>query len=427
MVRTESDGAGGTVVHVVTTDEAARACPDCGVFSSFRKGRVITRPRHLPCGGRPVAIRWHKSRWRCGEPRCERGSFTERTTQIPARMRITEPLRREAGAVVCDGGRTVVQAGRDLGLSWPVVHRSFTAYAEAVLDDAPAVTEAIGIDETRRGKPVWRQHPDTGKWELIADAWHIGFVDAIGGRGLFGQVEGRNSASVADWLSTQPAAWRKQVRYVAIDLCTTFRAAVRKALPEATVVVDCFHIVQLAQRHLADLRRRLTWKQHGRRARKGDAIYTVRQLLRRNKEDLSPAQLTLLETELTQMGTYGRQIYEAWQAKELLRDLLRLTAKHAHILPDHSAISAARYRFQRFCADRPHLPELITLAETVDQWWDGIEAYVITGITNAASEGNNRLIKLEARNAFGFRNREHQRLRSRCATTRRSRREAKPG
>lgn len=29
---------------------------------------------------------------------------------------------------------------------------------------------------------------------------------------------------------------------------------------------------------------------------------------------------------------------------------------------------------------------------------------VLTGITNAASEGNNRLIKLEARNAFGFRN-----------------------
>ncbi|TJZ99790.1 transposase, partial [Actinacidiphila oryziradicis] len=161
---------------------------------------------------------------------------------------------------------------------------------------------------------------------------------------------------------------------------------VRKALPEATVVVDCFHIVQLAQRHLADLRRRLTWKQHGRRARKGDAIYTVRRLLRRNEEDLSPAQLTFLETELTQMGTYGRQIHEAWRAKELLRDLLRLTAKHAHILPDHSAISAARYRFQRFCADRTHLPELITLAETVDQWWDGIEAYVITGITNAASE-----------------------------------------
>ncbi|WP_373467043.1 transposase [Streptomyces umbrinus] len=72
------------------------------------------------------------------------------------------------------------------------------------------------------------------------------------------------------------------------------------------------------------------------------------------------------------------------------------------------------------------MPELVTLAETVEQWWDGIETYLTTGITNAASEGNNRLIKLEARNAFGFRNRENQCLSSRCATTRRSRREARP-
>jgi transposase len=208
---------------------------------------------------------------------------------------------------------------------------------------------------------------------------------------------------------------------VAIDLCATFRTAVRRALPHATVVVDCFHIVQLAQRHLADLRRRLTWKQHGRRARKGDPVYTVRKLLRRNKEDLSQDQLAFIQGELHAMGTFGKQIHQAWQAKELLRDLLRLTSKHAHTTPDRSAISAARYRFQAFCADRPHLPELTTLAETIDQWWDGIEAYVTTGITNAASEGNNRVIKLEARKAYGFRNRANQRLRSLCATTRRSR------
>ncbi|WP_434481866.1 transposase [Streptomyces sp. NBC_01340] len=52
--------------------------------------------------------------------------------------------------------------------------------------------------------------------------------------------------------------------------------------------------------------------------------------------------------------------------------------------------------------------------------------YYLSGPSNAVSEGNNRLSKLEARNAFGFRNRKNQRLRSRCATTRRSRREAHP-
>jgi hypothetical protein len=124
------------------------------------------------------------------------------------------------------------------------VQRCLEDYAARILPEDPPATSVTGIDETRRGKPVWKQNPSTCKWELIADAWHIGFVDAIGGRGLFGQVEGRNVASVADWLSSQPASWREQVRYVAIDLCATFRAAVHRALPHATVVVDCFHIVQ---------------------------------------------------------------------------------------------------------------------------------------------------------------------------------------
>ena len=221
------------------------------------------------------------------------------------------------------------------------------------------------------------------------------------------------------------------MRYAVIDLCPAFRAAIKAAartvLPGVELIVDCFHLVQLANRKLADVRRRLAWKQYGRRARKGDAAWTVKGLLRRNEEDLSTEQLTIMKRELNQMGTYGRQILSAWQAKELLRDLLRLTYKHAHTAPDRSAISAARFRFQDFCATRSYLPELVTLAETVDEWWDGIENYIKTGISNAASEGNNRLIKLDARNAFGYRNRANQRLRSRCATTRRARREGVPG
>ncbi|MER6080621.1 hypothetical protein [Streptomyces sp. NPDC001833] len=73
------------------------------------------------------------------------------------------------------------------------------------------------------------------------------------------------------------------------------------------------------------------------------------------------------------MGTYGQQIYAAWQAKELLRDLLHLTVRPTHLTPDRSAISAARHRFFAHVADHAHLPELATLAETVEQWWDGNE------------------------------------------------------
>ncbi|MGW7575084.1 hypothetical protein [Streptomyces sp. NPDC054765] len=92
----------------------------------------------------------------------------------------------------------MVQAGRDLGLSWPIVQHCIEDYAAKIPPEDPPAASAIGIDETRRGKPVWKQNPSTGKWELVTDAWHIGFVDAIGGRGLFGQVEGRKAGSVAD-------------------------------------------------------------------------------------------------------------------------------------------------------------------------------------------------------------------------------------
>jgi len=212
---------------------------------------------------------------------------------------------------------------------------------------------------------------------------------------------------------------------VAIDMCAIFRAAARKALPHAQVVVDCFHVVQLAQRRLAELRRRCTWALRGRRGRRGDPEWEVRGLLRRNTEDLTDEQRDKLISTLSDVGTYGRWILAGWHAKEKLRTLLRLTFKHAHVTPDRTAISAARYEFTRHCIDSRQ-PELLTLAQTVDEWWDGIEAYILTGITNAASEGNNRLIKLEARNAFGFRNPTNQRLRSRCATTRRARRDRLP-
>jgi transposase len=410
------DADGVRVVRLVTADEAARVCPGCSVVATRSKGVVLTRPRDCEHGGGRVRVEWLKRRWACREPGCARTSFTEAIAEVPARMRTTGRLREAAGRAVADGGRAVVQSARDHGLSWPVVHREFQAYAESVLPAEPEPVEVIGIDEVRRGKQTWQQDPDTGKWRIAADRWHVGFVDITGNQGLLGQVEGRDATGVAAWLTSQAPDWKAAVRYVAIDMCAPFRAAVRRALPHARIVVDCFHVVHLAQRHLAELRRRCTWAMRGRRARKGDEEWEIRGLLRRNAENLTDEQ----RGTLTALGTYGRWILKGWHAKEKLRTLLRLTAKHAHTNPDRSAISSARYDFMTHCLDSRQ-PELITLAHTVDDWWDGIETYIRTGITNAASEGNNRLIKLEARNAFGFRNPTNQRLRSRTATTRRVR------
>jgi transposase len=75
---------------------------------------------------------------------------------------------------------------------------------------------------------------------------------------------------------------------VAIDMCSAYRAAVEKHLPNATLVVDHFHVVQLANQMVAAVRRRVTATLRGRRVRKDDPEYGLRRRLLRNREDLTP-------------------------------------------------------------------------------------------------------------------------------------------
>jgi transposase len=59
------------------------------------------------------------------------------------------------------------------------------------------------------------------------------------------------------------------------------------------------------------------------------------------------------------------------------------------------------------------VPEVTTLAKTIEAWWPQILAFLDTGITNARTEAGNQLIKDAARIAFGFRNIDNQRRRVR--------------
>lgn len=411
------DRAGVPVVHLVTSDERARVCPECGTWARRSKGRSVTRPRDLPVGGRRPRLVWMKRRWYCDQPVCVRGSFTESVPQVGPRKRLTRRLRAETGAAVADGGRTIMQSARDHGVSSPVVAAAFTAHALAVLPAQPGPVEVLGIDETRRGRPKWWFDEVTQAWNTTVDRWHVGFCDLSGGQGLLGQVEGRNAQVVIDWLVQRPAVWREGVRFVAIDMCTVFKSAVRSALPHAQLVVDHFHIVQLANQTLTEIRRRVTVQVRGRRGRKGNREWELRNRLTRSAARMRAEHVDELVDDLATLpATISTPILAAWNAKEDLLDLLAT----ARTNPNREHIAALLYRFYHRCAEAG-LPELERLATTVQTWWPEILTFIRTGITNAGSEGTNRVIKTVARDAYGFRNPINQRLRTRCATTRRTR------
>lgn len=411
------DEQANPLLALVTAAESVRCCPGCGQVARHPHSRVRTCPRDLPVAGRPMALTWTKRRWRCRNPGCARATFTEHIAQIPPRHRLTVRLREAAGAAVGDGGRTAEQSARDHAMSWPVVNAAVHAHATDRLPAQDPVVEALGIDEVRRGKAKWRWDEAAGGWDVLVDRRHIGFVDLTAGNGLPGQVEGRNAASVSAWIEAHDASWRAAVAIVAIDLCSISKAAIRQSPPNAVPVADRFHLAQLANQALKDARRRVTMQQRGRRGRKGDHEWELRNRLTRSAQRTPARLLDPLVDDLKALPKkIGEPILTAWHCKEDLMDLLAPTGTH----PTRTEIYRRLERFYTSCA-ACGLPELERLATTASTWRNETTAGITTGISNAGSEGHNRVIKTDARCAYGYRNPANQHVRTRLATTRRGR------
>ena len=415
--RVELAPFGVRIVQLVTDDPDAARCPACRVVSTSGKDWVLTRPHDLPCGGGQVAVQWRKRRWRCRTQACKRQSFTEQVAQVPAGMRTTTRLRT-ALAVAVEDGRDQSEVAAAHEVSWPTVQRAVIVHGAVELVE-PEPVRVLGMDETRFGRPRWLPdgHHDDGRIRWVrTDPWETGFVDITGEQSLLGQVDGRTSAAVKAWLDARSEAFRAGIEVVVIDPHAGYAAAVRAVLPDAAIAVDHFHLIMLGNKAVTAVRQRVTRDLLDRRGRTTDPVWANRRLLLRGRERLSEPALARMWNGCVDHDPSG-QILSAWIGKEELRALCATAAQGGH----PSAIRDRLYAFYRWCADA-QIPELTTLAETIETWWPAIEVFLTTGLTNARTEGTNRLIKQVKRAACGFRNRDNYRRRVRLHCTRQTRR-----
>jgi transposase len=125
-------------------------------------------------------------------------------------------------------------------------------------------------------------------------------------------------------------------------MCIIFKAAARASLPDATLVVDRFHVVQLANAALTEVRRRITVQQRGLRGRKGNREWELRNRLTRPAARIHAKHLDPMVDDLKALPKkIGAPILAAWNAKEDLMDLLALT----HTKPVRSQIALRLFRF----------------------------------------------------------------------------------
>ena len=251
VIAVEVSGDGGLRV-VVETPASPMGCRECGVLARAR-GRRDVALVDVPSAGRAVQLVWRKRTWRCLEPACPTGSFSEVEKSI-ARPRALLSTRAAWWAIgqlrrehACIEG-----LARQLGTTWKTVWRAVEPLLVLMAADPARFNDvtALGVDEHIwhhvRTKPV--DHGGRGPKELT------GMVDLsrdqhgrVRAR-LLDLVPGRSGRAYGDWLKARGEAFTSRVEVATLDPFHGYKNAIDDELEDATAVLDAFHVIKLGTR-----------------------------------------------------------------------------------------------------------------------------------------------------------------------------------
>ena len=119
---------------VVETDPAVTGCLGCGVIAESR-GRRVRRLHDIPAFGSPVELVWRQRRYRCVEPACPVGGFSEDHHLAPSRAKLTVRAAWWAISCVQRDNASVASVARGLGVDWHTVWEAIKPLLEELADD----------------------------------------------------------------------------------------------------------------------------------------------------------------------------------------------------------------------------------------------------------------------------------------------------
>jgi transposase len=134
---------------VVESDPAPAGCHACGVIAASH-GRREVRLVDVPSFGRSVRLVWRKRTWRCVEPKCRAGGWSEQHDGL-ARPRALLTVRAcwWPIAQIRREHASVAGLARQLGTSWRTVWRSIKPLLDQMAADPTRFdnVEVLGVDE----------------------------------------------------------------------------------------------------------------------------------------------------------------------------------------------------------------------------------------------------------------------------------------
>jgi transposase len=183
---------------------------------------------------------------------------------------------------------------------------------------------------------------------------------------------------------------RKKIRFTSCDMSKAYLGAIEHWCPQAILVIDRFHIVKALNNAMDDVR-----KEEWRKAEGDDkkALKGLRWLLfvhSKNRDKSDTRKLNALKGS-------NRRIHRAWVLKDEFEAFW-----------EYSYTRSAESFFTGWitAALKSRLQPMKDFALMLRRHADHILPFVITRLTNAMSEGINRVIKIVKNRASGFANLE---------------------
>jgi transposase len=180
---------------------------------------------------------------------------------------------------------------------------------------------------------------------------------------------------------------KDKIQWATCDMSQAYIGAIETHCPNAKLVLDRFHIVKKLNEAVDQVRKE-QWREASVDERK--ALKGLRWLLFRHSSTRSKRQTRILN----QLRKGNRRIHRAWILKDEFEQFW-----------DYKAPWAAERFLKRWTttALKSRLEPIRGFVKTVREHWHRIIPFIESRITNAISEGLNRIIKIVKNRASGFR------------------------
>ena len=366
MEMISSEKSSSEIVIRVQMKRRGEYCPKCGGYTEAVHDYREQTVKDCPVQGKQLIWKYRKRRYRCT---CCGKRFYENNWLLPKWHRITNRLALMAVQKL-SGKVSRKDIARELGVSESTICRwmNLTEYGKPT--KLPTV---LSIDE-------FRGNAGGEKFQ--------GILTSPLEKKIFDILPSCKEREIYEYLHSFSKEERANVKYFISDMKKDYLRIAKQIFPNATLVIDKFHVVRYCTWAVENVRKRVQ-----KELLPEDRKYFKRSrtLLLKHMKDLKDESKLAVE----RMLMVNTDLNDAYLLKEKFYEFMESKTR------DEARKKLKEFRMYAYAAD---LPEFETLLRVLQNWQEYILNAFDCHYSNGFTEGCNNKIKVLKRIAFGYRN-----------------------